>query len=167
MEIVLVRHGPARARDPARWPDDGQRPLTAEGRAATRAAARGLRRAGVDAPRIATSPLLRARATAEILSAELGGRGAIEAWEELAPGATAEAVVRRLGARRHAPGTVLLVGHEPSLGLLAGLLLTGEEVRPFRLAKAGAARLRAPRALRGGAVLDWLLSRKQLIRLGA
>ncbi len=165
--MVLVRHGPAAPRDPQRWPDDELRPLTREGRSLARAAARGLQRAGVQRPWIASSPLARARATAEIVAGVLDADGSIETWPELRPEGTGAAVLRRLASRRAREGPRLLVGHEPNLGLLAGLLLSGEEVRPFRLAKSGAARLSLPRRIAPAAAsLDWLLTRKQLVRLG-
>ncbi len=168
MELVLVRHAPAEPRDPERWPDDDRRRLSREGRKLALAAARGLRRAGVERPRIATSPLARARATAEILAGAVEARGPLETWPELRPEGAGEAVVRRLVAAGARSGPRVLVGHEPNLGLLAGLLISGEEVRPFRLAKSGAARLTVPgRVGPASASLDWLLTRKQLVRLGA
>lgn len=167
MLLLLVRHGPAEERDPARWPDDADRPLTPEGRRATAGAGRGLRVAGVEGPRVATSPLARARTTAEIVGRELGLAGSSATWPELAPEGTAEDVVRRLARAPTPRGGWMLVGHEPNLALVAGLLVTGEAVRPFRLAKAGAVRLDLPRGpVPGGATLDWLLTRKQLVRLG-
>jgi phosphohistidine phosphatase SixA len=64
MKIILFRHGPAGARDPSRWPDDAERPLTARGEKRTRLAAMGLRRVEKNIERLITSPLKRADRTA-------------------------------------------------------------------------------------------------------
>ena len=42
MEVVLVRHAIAAERDPSRWPDDRERPLTRQGEERMRRAAKGL-----------------------------------------------------------------------------------------------------------------------------
>jgi len=72
----------------------------------------------------------------------------------------------RLAEEIPARSTVVLVGHEPQLGELVGLALTGDAVSLTRLGKAGAAAVAFPRAIRpGAATLDWRLDRKALARL--
>ena len=78
MELLLVRHAVAEARDPRRWPDDRDRPLTQQGEARMRRAARGLGRVVPDVDLLFSSPLARAWQTAEILHDEIG-------WPEPAP----------------------------------------------------------------------------------
>jgi phosphohistidine phosphatase len=166
MEIVLFRHGPAADRDGRRWPDDDARPLTPEGVRATRRAARGLARlvGGID--RLYTSPALRAHRTAELLRAELEAAPELAELEELAPGAPAALLLDRLRRSHRLTARIAVVGHEPTLGELIGLGLVGEAVSVARLAKAGAASVEFPRAaVPGGGRLDWLITRKQLIRL--
>ena len=68
MDVYLVRHAIADHRDPARWPNDAQRPLTAKGIARFRSAARGLHRI-VPELRSSREPHARAWETAEILVA--------------------------------------------------------------------------------------------------
>ena len=77
MRIVLLRHGPAGERDPLRWPDDRERPLTDKGVTRTRQAVRGLLRLEQSVDAVLTSPLLRAEQTARVLADE----GGIEAME--------------------------------------------------------------------------------------
>ena len=72
MELYLVRHAIAEERDPRRWPDDAQRPLSERGRARFARAAAGLRTLGVEVDLLLSSPYARAWATAEILSEEAG-----------------------------------------------------------------------------------------------
>jgi phosphohistidine phosphatase len=61
------------------------------------------------------------------------------------------------------PGTVLVVGHQPHLGLLAGLLLTGAARPLIAFRKGGAALLEFPDRIRAGeGVLHWALTASQL-----
>lgn len=166
MEIVIVRHGPAASRDPSRWPDDRRRPLTPEGRRATRRAARGLSTLRPDVERVVTSPALRAHGTAEIVREVLGIEAELEAWEELAPDGAPGPILERLARVPRRRG-VVVVGHEPTLGELLGLSVTGDAIPITRFSKAGAGQVTFPQEPRPGAAeIGWLLTRKQLERLG-
>lgn len=164
MELICLRHGPAMPRDPARWPDDGRRPLSREGVTETREAAEGLVRWTGPIDRLLVSPARRARETAEIVRNALPRRVAPERRPELGPDRSASELFQHL-AELAGPSDrrVLLVGHEPQLGSLVALALTGEETMPGRLARAGAAAVEFPRAIRplGGRLL-WWMSRRQL-----
>jgi phosphohistidine phosphatase len=137
MRLILFRHGPAGERDAKRWSDDAKRPLTRNGRERTSLAAAGLRRLLGRPGRVAASPLVRARQTAEVLVAAAGPEVKIETLEALSPGAPFRETLRWLrdvesGAR------VILVGHEPHLGKLAGMLLFNSVSATLPLKKAGA-----------------------------
>ena len=165
MELLIVRHGPAEERDPARWPDDADRPLTAEGIRETRRSFRGLARLGFPTRRVVSSPAARAEATARILRDALDVSAPVVVWDELAPDGSAVPVLGRL---RETPGLdgAALVGHEPTLSELIGLALTGDPTSVAKLGKAGAAQLSfAQRAVPAGGELIWLLTRKQLALL--
>lgn len=157
MDLLIVRHAIAAERNPKRWPDDRARPLTPEGALRARRAAAGLKRIADRPARLLTSPLLRARQTAEILAECAGWPEALEC-AALAPGASPEAVLKGLRAGPREP--IAIVGHQPGLGQLIAHCLPGE-VHPqaFELKKFGAALLSfegIPRA--GGARLRWLLA---------
>jgi phosphohistidine phosphatase len=137
MLVVLFRHGPAGRRDASRWPDDSQRPLTERGKERTREAARGLGRLMKKTPLVITSPLVRATQSAEIIHKLLDGKKPVETLDALRPGGSVRAVVRRL----ETAGTgdiVILVGHEPDLGKLAGMLVFGAPATGLPLRKSGA-----------------------------
>jgi phosphohistidine phosphatase len=154
-------------RDPARWPDDARRPLTTAGKGAVRSVSKGLAAVGVERPTIRTSPAVRSADTARIAAEVLGAIGPLERWDELAFGAAPEGVVRRLVQEGPRTGTVLLVGHEPGLGQLAGLLLFGEPMAPLRLKRAGAAKIDVPRRVGASSGrLAWAMTRGQLVALG-
>ena len=119
--LYLVRHAVAEERGEA-YPDDTKRPLTPQGMARFKEAARGLAELGVTLDLILTSPLVRARQTAEILASTLPGRIPIEETDALAPGSTHASVVSTLA--EHSRRTrIALVGHEPGIGQLAARLV--------------------------------------------
>jgi len=162
---VVVRHGPAVLRDPARWPDDAVRPLTPNGADQTRVAVRGLVRYLGRRVRLASSPAVRCRVTAEFLRTALDPTPRLEYWEELAPGALAPPIFERINTAARSGPEVVIVGHEPTLAEFVGLALTGEGTPFARLGKPSAACLEFPATVRPGAArLRWLLTRKQLAR---
>jgi phosphohistidine phosphatase len=140
LEIYLVRHAPAGERGPE-WPDDTLRPLTAEGRKSFQKVVKGLAAADVELDVIFTSPLVRCRQTADILSSGLRGKPRVQAIDSLAPGGGASAVIAELGAIVKKP-RVAVVGHEPDLGKLAAHLLGLKRAPEFR--KGGVARIDLP-----------------------
>jgi phosphohistidine phosphatase len=129
-ELYLVRHGVAEERGDA-WPDDAKRPLTADGTSRMRKAAQGLARLGVGVDIVLSSPLVRARQTAEILAGELNPRPSIVNVESLAPGGSHAALVADLekNARK---SRIALVGHEPEIGELAARLIGSRHPIEFK-----------------------------------
>lgn len=136
MEIILVRHAKAEARDANSWPDDDQRPLTAEGRAEQRAAARAMKKMGIKFDFLLTSPLLRARETADLLARGYRWSEAPQAVEELGHGYAVGAVVKLL-AKFPPASTVAMVGHEPDLSDLTGALTTKDGRLNIAVKKSG------------------------------
>jgi phosphohistidine phosphatase len=128
MQLLLMRHGIAAPLD-EKIGTDAARPLTAEGVEKTRQVAAGLRAAGSTPDVIATSPLLRALQTAQIMRAA-GGKSKtappLETWPELEH-AEYSALLPRLKKVQaaHKVLKVLLVGHEPGMSRLVAHLLTG------------------------------------------
>jgi phosphohistidine phosphatase len=141
MELYVLRHGVAEERGEA-WPDDRRRPLTAEGKAKTREVATGLHALGVAPDAIFSSPLVRARQTAEIVALELGLVKALRETRHLEPGAAPAALFAAIREAAPNADAVMLVGHEPDLGVLVARLLGGEGgALDCPLKKAGLARL--------------------------
>ncbi len=158
-----MRHGKAEARG-ADWPVDEQRPLSAVGVRRTRDGAVGLRRLGVDPQRTLASPLVRARQTAELVHDGLKLQRPIEIVHSLAGWRLSSIIA---DAARADAASVLLVGHEPTLSELIGLLIGGREAS-IRLRPGSVALLNAPELWAGPcAELEWLLTPKQLAAIGA
>jgi phosphohistidine phosphatase len=127
MDLYLVRHAFAGKRDPARWPDDAQRPMTPEGARRFRQAARGIGRVAPKVEAVLSSPYARAWETAKILAAEAGWPAPIRC--DALAGARGYSEVMKVLSRKTAGGAIALVGHEPNLGLLAAHLLLGDAAR--------------------------------------
>src|SRR5271167_886082 len=133
MELLIIRHAIAFERDRHRWRDDGARPLSPLGMKWSRRAAAGLKTITQAPDRLLTSPLVRARQTAKILT-EVAGWPPAEEAPQLLPGAAARAVLALLARDRSK--RVALVGHQPDLGaLLAACLLGDESALPVNLKK--------------------------------
>jgi phosphohistidine phosphatase len=161
--VVVLRHGPAETRDPARWPDDGLRPLSTKGTQQTRRLSSGLARLVGPVACLATSPALRARRTADLVGRALDPPRRPEVWPELDVGSLAAPIFPRLRREIGPDRSVVIVGHEPTLAQFVGLALAGEPIAFTRFTKGGAACLEFPRSLRpGSGRLLWLLTRKQL-----
>jgi phosphohistidine phosphatase len=162
-ELYLVRHGVAADRGPE-YPDDSVRPLTTEGMARLRRQAAGLDVIGVKLDVILTSPLVRARQTADLLAARLLRKGDVVVTPSLAPSAPASALTDELG-RLHGRKRIALVGHEPDLGELAARLLGTQAPVPFK--KGGVCRIDFNGARsKGAGTLVWMLTPKMLRLLG-
>jgi phosphohistidine phosphatase len=162
MDLYLVRHAIAFGRDPTRWPDDADRPLTPQGEARFRKAARGIRRivAGIDV--VLSSPLPRAWRTAELLEEEAGWPApkpepVLEAGRSPAEGI--EVIQPHLDV-----ASLAVVGHEPYLSELASILLTSSPASlTMEIKKGGVAHLWLEDGLRRGtASLRWLVTPKVL-----
>ena len=131
-----MRHGEAGEADSRRWPDDRQRPLTDAGRREHAGVAEALRRMGVRFERLLSSPLVRARETAEI-TARAYGAPAPELTELLGDNADPASTLAGLAAVE--ASALLCVGHEPTLSRLAGLLTSRDGSARIEMAKSGVA----------------------------
>jgi phosphohistidine phosphatase len=129
-ELYLIRHGIAEERGDA-WPDDSKRPLTDDGTSRMRKAARGLSRLDIVFDIVLTSPLVRARQTAEIVAGGLAPRPSLVNIDSLAPDAGYAALLADLEKHARKP-RIALVGHEPDIGELAGRLIGSRRSIEFK-----------------------------------
>ncbi len=115
MDLILWRHAEAGPGEP-----DAERPLTTRGHKQAARMAGWLDRNLPERCRILVSPTRRTLQTAQVL----GRKFRIEPG--LAPGATAGTILT-LAKWPDAREPVLIVGHQPTLGLVAALLIGGTE----------------------------------------
>ncbi len=134
MRLLLIRHAAAVPRGTPGVLDD-ERPLTPRGSAKFRVAARGLARIADRPDLLLTSPLPRARVTAEI-AARAFKRVKPRIEPVLAHGSV-DSILAAL--QTHPPdATVAIVGHEPALSDLLARLLGGTQGDRFAFKKGGA-----------------------------
>lgn len=164
-ELYLVRHAIAETRDNKKFPDDDKRPLTAKGKKRMEEISQGLARLGLEPLWIISSPLLRAKETAEILARELNYNNEVTLSETLAPGGSMNALLQML-AKRPDARTVILVGHEPDLSRLLGELVAASDGAGLGFRKGGVALVSFTKnPARGQGTLEWLATPKILRRL--
>jgi phosphohistidine phosphatase len=116
MLVFLVRHAHAVSGDP-----DELRELSERGREEARGLARSLAEHATPPTVVVTSPLLRARQTADEIARAAGADLRVD--ERLAPGATADLLRAALDSL---DGPVVTVGHQPDCSEIA-LELTGDD----------------------------------------
>jgi phosphohistidine phosphatase len=160
LTLLLVRHGIAVERDVFTG-TDGDRPLTAKGERKTLHVAQRLLEVGVEGELILSSPLLRARQTAEILL-EAGVATELMISDLLTPVGSFNTWLTWLAHWRHDhDGTLILVGHEPNLSHWAEFLLWGKALGHLQLKKAGIIGLKVPQTDPvANSQLFWLTSPK-------
>ena len=113
MELILWRHAEAEDRHP-----DMARALTAAGHAQAEKMAAWLKPQLAAGTRILVSPAIRAQQTAAALGLDFS------TLEALAPGASAQTLLQAADWPQ-APGTTLVISHQPALGMAAALAMTG------------------------------------------
>lgn len=151
-QLYVVRH--AIAEDVALDGTDASRRLTGKGRRRFARLVRRLARGGMAVDVIATSPLVRTRETAELLSAGLPGRPPVELVESLAPGADWQRIVEWTVAR--GAGSVAWVGHAPCVGRLVAATI-GDGLAAVRMDKGAVAAIALPDGLGHPGELEWLV----------
>lgn len=156
MQLFLIRHADALPLDETMDGDEA-RPLSEEGHQQIGRLASAFRRLDARPDILLSSPLVRARQTAELLAGRLGRHEqAVEETAHLAPGGSQRRLLKLL--RKLGAGQAALVGHEPDLGRLAARLVGGKRAR-IEFAKGGIACIACddpPR--RGAGVLLWMLT---------
>lgn len=122
-----------------------------------------MKKMGLKFDLILSSPLLRAKQTAEIVASGLRLKKRLKFSKALAPGGTAEMLMRQLQREKPAPQSVLLVGHEPDLSRLVSLLATGALELQMEFKKGGLCKLEIGKwnASKRG-TLAWLMTPRQM-----
>ncbi|MCC6683228.1 MAG: phosphohistidine phosphatase SixA [Phycisphaeraceae bacterium] len=168
MLLYLLRHGIAESDSASGL--DADRRLTDDGRAKTRKVVAALALRMSPPQVILSSPLVRARQTAELAGEAFGVP--VEIWDVLG-GNHAGQILAELAQRQHQmtlPGSlpgagVMLVGHEPSLSEIIERLLGSSLPGGVQMKKAGCAALevRFEAGQVASALLLWLTTPKQLL----
>ena len=163
MNVFILRHGIAVEPGAPGYENDDERPLMPKGRSQLHKIAAAIRAMELRFDLILSSPLVRARQTAEIVAADLKVERRLAFADELRPGGDPKRLVQKINALKPKPENIMLVGHEPGLSRLISLFTTGETDAGMVLKKGGLAKLEMEK-LRAGkcAALAWLLTPAQM-----
>jgi len=157
VELYLIRHADALALGEHGITSDEERPLSEKGESQAEAAAKAFQARGIELDRLCTSPLLRAKQTADIL-ARVWERPelAVELCDLLAPGQKPRKLSKFLLKSESAK--IGLVGHMPDLGEYAAWLL-GAKGAQIDLAKAGVIFIQCGEVpAKGMGALQWMVT---------
>jgi phosphohistidine phosphatase len=157
MLLLLIRHAHAGDRDPAKWPDDRDRPLTDKGRKMHARVSRLLGKLGLSPTHVLTSPWARAAQTAQILVDTLELEHPPVPCEALATDPDLSRVADFVGD----PGpdaVVAMVGHSPWMEELAAILLGGKATSlRIDFPKSGVMGIDLEQVAAGAGELRWFL----------
>lgn len=157
MKLYFLRHGIAADAHG----DDAARPLTSDGKDRMRREAATLEAIGLEVDAILTSPLTRARQTAEIVADALDLQECVVQEPRLGPGFDHTRLAEILAGYREAEA-LLLVGHEPTLSMTIAHLIGGGAALDVKKGSLARVDLPDPEQMRG--VLVWLVPPKILAR---
>lgn len=153
MRVLFLRHADAEV---LRTTDEA-RPLTSKGNRQARIVGEFLASSGLRPSMILTSPLVRARETAGVVTAVAGlPDPEVAGW--LACGMTPARCYAECGKLAADAGDILLVGHEPDFGEVIGEWIGGGgAMASVRVRKASLTGLNVCAFAPGGAGLEFLL----------
>lgn len=156
MHLYLIRHAEAVDLTHAQVRADAERFLTDMGQVQARRLGAWFRRRGVRLSAILTSPMVRARQTADGILAELPQPSPVLVEvEEIAGEMRPKRVLPKIRELGEDPAA--LIGHQPTLGRFLGWLIGDRKVR-LHFDKGGIALLEVSEWAKGGAELRWLVT---------
>jgi len=162
MNLFILRHGIAVEHGAAGYENDDERPLTSKGERKVWMIAEAMKALEISFDLALSSPLVRARETAEIVAEALKCKKRLELTDTLEPQESAKPLIEYLNDQG-AVDDVLLVGHEPFLSRLISLLISGNPRASVLLKKGGFCKLSTGELKHGQcATLEWLLTPKQM-----
>ena len=166
MDLYIIRHAIAVDEGTSEYEEDSQRPLTDKGKKKMRQIAKGLRALGVDFDLILSSPYVRAKETAEILADVFKAKTDVVFSENLVPMGDPDLLIAEMNEKYNV-NSIALVGHEPFLSALVGLLVSDNASIDMTLKKGGVCRLSTDDLHHTRkATLEWLITPGILVEIG-
>jgi phosphohistidine phosphatase len=166
MNLFILRHAIALNAGEDGLPKDlpdADRPLSKEGKEKLLRSCAALREMKLNFDAVLSSPLLRAKQTAQIVAKELKLKSKPVQTAQLAPDGSPKLLIEQLLETGVTAKNILLVGHEPYLSQFISLLISGSTTAAIELKKGGLAKLEVRHlGYARCATLAWLLTPKQL-----
>lgn len=164
MNLYLIRHAIAIDEGTEGY-EDSERPLTDSGRKKMRMIAKGLRGIGVGIDLIISSPYVRARETAEVLADVFKIKTEIGFSENLVQLGDPNLLIAEIN-EKYSVDSIAIVGHEPNLSALTGLLVSENAKIDMLYKKGGVSKLTTDDLHHSRtATLEWLLTPKILVEI--
>jgi len=166
MNLYVIRHAIAVDEGTSEYESDSERPLTDKGRKKMRQIAKALRNLGVEFDLILSSPYVRARETAEILADVFKMKKKLDFSDNLIPLGNPELLITEVN-EKYPVNSLAVVGHEPHLSTLMGLLVAENAKIDVTLKKGAVCYLSADDLHQEHrATLEWLLTPRILMEIG-
>jgi phosphohistidine phosphatase len=163
MDLYIVRHGKAEEKTGQVTSDSGRK-LTEIGIQDIEAISKSLKRLDIKINCLISSPLRRAKQTADIISKDLlKEKKQFLIWDELKPEIPVEQVIRKIHSLNFS--SVMLVGHEPHLSNLISSIISDSTKTEISLKKGGFVHIELISDSRIHGVLKSLMTPKQLKKL--
>ncbi len=131
MKIYLIRHGEAIDHETSSVKSDEYRFLTIKGRMITRKVAKHLKEELEAADKIFTSPLTRTVQTSEVIATSIKYKNDVEIANELRIGSSISKVFELIKLNSEL-NSIILVGHEPMMGMLVNSLSNKKDFYNFK-----------------------------------
>lgn len=163
MELFILRHGKAEQRS-STIKSDSNRKLTEEGKKEIEDIANAFLSLKIKFDYVISSPLKRAKQTAEIILKKYKDISLIE-WNELKPESKKDSLFEKLSSFK-INSAILLVGHEPFLSSMIGEIISGDNGCRVVLKKGGLAKINLSsfKPKISGELL-WLITPKQIKKM--
>lgn len=160
-ELYIIRHGLAGKSLEDKTMDE-ERSLTKKGKEKVKEISKGLNELKISFDVVLTSPLLRAKETAEIINAYCGENKEVVITDLLKPDSSYNSLVKFLNQfKEHEK--VAVVGHEPFLSGFASYCLSKNQDILINLKKGGILMLEIDQKIKPGqCILSWLMKPKQI-----
>lgn len=160
MRLFILRHGIAEEHGAGK--SDELRRLTSKGKNELKLSFKGLKKLVESFNMVLTSPLIRAKETAEILCEEFNCSKVLKEFDLLAEYGVELKILKMLSEKNNIEN-ICLVGHQPMIGELIMFLISGKATDSIPLKKGGVACLDLFLPAKAGEVqLKWLLTPKQM-----
>lgn len=161
LELYVIRHGFAGSPIEDKKLDDA-RPLKKKGREKIKDIAKSLKKQNICFDLVLTSPLLRAKETAEIFQDHCGITKKMQVIDLLKPGTSYPKLIKFLN--EHKESKVAIVGHEPFLSGFASYCVSGSKSSFIDLKKGGIIKLEVDEVIKPGkCILSLLMDPKHII----
>ena len=162
MKIYLIRHGNATDMEDADFEEDAKRQLSVKGHDKMLMIASALKNLGIKPDMIVSSPYVRAVQTAQILKKVLDCRKDLAIQDALVPLGEVNGIIGEI-KEKYNVDELILVGHEPCLSALIGMLTSGTPDLLIALKYGGVCCISVDDLrVKQIAVLEWLLTPKIL-----